>query len=620
MPSLQKLSNLSLSLGMKMALGFAVLILLTIVVGTTGYFALNAFGDRAGIVADASAIEADLLQARQDEKNFLIRGEEQYVDQAIVQTKQAYKRAEALEKELTEPADDARIARIQEGIAEYEQQLQELVEVRAFRDEKLGELELVVRRVTGTFASQDKLFATNAAIQQMRRSEGNFLVENDQEAVEQFRSAGERAVRTIDSSFLDKALKDELKGLLTDYIEVFNEVVDSETQTQELQQRMVDTARQAQESAVELQETQQQQMVDERQTASMVIIIVMLVIVALGSAIAFLLTRNITRPIHEAVALATRVANGDLQETVTSKRSDELGQLMTALGAMVTSLRELVQHINSSATNIASSAEELSTVTAETSQGVTQQRDQTDQVATAMNEMVATVSEVAKSAEEAFGAATTANEKASAGEAAVEETLSYVNQLNGQVETVMEKLHGLQTDTQNISTVLDVIKSVAEQTNLLALNAAIEAARAGEQGRGFAVVADEVRSLAQRTQSSASEIETLISNLISSTENSVSTMESGTTLAGQTLDSARTTGETIREIAGAVGNISQYNSQIATAAEEQTSVAEDINQNVTQIRDVSDHSATAAEQISTSSNELARLGEDLRTQVARFRL
>ena len=134
------------------------------------------------------------------------------------------------------------------------------------------------------------------------------------------------------------------------------------------------------------------------------------------------------------------------------------------------------------------------------------------------------------------------------------------------------------------------------------------------------MVADEVRSLAQRTQSSASEIETLISNLVNSTEDSVDTMERGTTLAGQTLDSARTTGETIREIAAAVGNISQFNSQIATAAEQQTSVAEDINQNVTQIRDVSDQSATAAEQISSSSNELARLGEDLSSQVARFRL
>ncbi|SET41318.1 MULTISPECIES: HAMP domain-containing methyl-accepting chemotaxis protein [Marinobacter] len=617
---LQNPSKLKLSLGMKMASGFAVLILLTMLVGATGYVALAQFGDRAAIVADASAIEADLLQARQDEKNFLIRGEQSYVEEAIANTRQASDRAEALKDRLVVPEDHDRIDQIRQGVHAYEQQLQDLVQVRALRDERLEELELAVRGVTGGFASEDSLYATNAAIQQMRRNEGNFLVENEQEAVERFRASGERAVRTIDSSFLDKNVKSALKDLLVRYIEVFNKVVEAENQTQSLQEQMVGTARDTLATAVELQETQQQKMEDERETASMVIIAVVLVIVILGALIAWILTRSITRPIHQAVALATRVADGDLQETVTSDRGDELGQLLSALGTMVTSLRELVRHINASATNIASSAEELSTVTAETSQGVTQQRDQTDQVATAMNEMVATVNDVARSAEDAFSAANTANEKAAAGESAVEETLSYVSELNTQVEQVAERLRGLQKDSENIGTVLDVIKSVAEQTNLLALNAAIEAARAGEQGRGFAVVADEVRSLAQRTQSSASEIETLISNLVNSTEDSVTTMERGTTLAGQTLDSARTTGETIREIAAAVGNISQYNSQIATAAEQQTSVAEDINQNVTQIRDVSDQSATAAEQISSSSNELARLGEDLSSQVARFRL
>ncbi|WP_328185429.1 HAMP domain-containing methyl-accepting chemotaxis protein [Marinobacter sp. OP 3.4] len=620
MHPLQKLSNITLSLGMKLGLGFAVLILLTIVVGATGYFSLTNFGGRASIVADASSIEASLLEARQNEKNFLLRGEPDYVDAAIASTQQASDLAGALEPRLVEPEDDARVARIQEGVTEYGQQLQDLVEVRALRSEKLEALEMAVRGVTSGFASEDSLYATNAAIQQMRRNEGNFLVENNQEAVEQFRSAADRAVRTLESSFLDKEVKNALKDLLDRYVGVFGDVVEAENQTQQLQQRMVDTARGILDTAVELQETQRQKMVNEQKTAATIIGVVVLVIVILGVVLAWLLTRSITRPIHQAVTLARRVADGDLQETVTSNRGDELGQLLSALGAMVTSLRELVRHINTSATNIASSAEELSTVTAETSQGVTQQRDQTDQVATAMNEMVATVNDVAKSAEEAFGAANTANEKAAAGESAVEETLSYVSELNGQVEQVMERLRGLQKDSENIGTVLDVIKSVAEQTNLLALNAAIEAARAGEQGRGFAVVADEVRSLAQRTQSSASEIETLISNLVSSTENSVSTMERGTTLAGQTLDSARTTGETIREIAQAVGNISQYNSQIATAAEQQTSVAEDINQNVTQIRDVSDQSATAAEQISSSSNELARLGEDLSSQVARFRL
>jgi|SRR5680860_272157 len=287
---------------------------------------------------------------------------------------------------------------------------------------------------------------------------------------------------------------------------------------------------------------------------------------------------------------------------------------------MITNLRDLIREIDTGASSIASSSEELSTVTNQTSQGVAEQQAQTDQVATAMNEMVATVNDVAKSAEAAFEAANQASEKSSNGEKAVRETLDLVADLNKQSANVMEQLNGLQAETNNIATVLDVIKSVADQTNLLALNAAIEAARAGEHGRGFSVVADEVRSLAQRTQSSAAEIETLISNLVSSAGTSVASMEAGNKLAEQTLERAQVAGTVIQEMADGVEQIRQYNSQIATAAEEQSSVAEEINQNVTLIRDVGDQSAASTEQVSSASQELARLAEGLNTQVARFKV
>ena len=293
---------------------------------------------------------------------------------------------------------------------------------------------------------------------------------------------------------------------------------------------------------------------------------------------------------------------------------------MAALATMVTSLRELVRSIESGASNIAASAEELSTVTSQTSDGINRQKQETDQVATAMNEMTATVGEIARSAEQAFSVATDAASQASDGEREVRETVDQVNSLAHEVSQSMETIQGLQKETANIGTVLDVIKSVAEQTNLLALNAAIEAARAGEQGRGFAVVADEVRSLAQRTQSSAQEIETLVTSLQNSAGDSVSAMESSTTMASNTLERATATGATIERIARAVEDIKQYNSQIATASEQQTSVAEEINQNITSIRDVTDHSAASSNQTASSSSELARLGSDLQNLVSRFRL
>lgn len=389
---------------------------------------------------------------------------------------------------------------------------------------------------------------------------------------------------------------------------------------QGIESQMTEVARDMVGITGELQDVQVQRMDEDFSRAVTQLIAIALVGLVASILVAWLMINTITKPIRQTVEVAKKVASGDLTVTVNSDRGDEFGVLLAAFGTMVTRLRGLIQQIDAGASNIASSSEELSAVTDQTRQGVADQRDQTDQVATAMNEMVATVSDVARSAEAAFAAAQRASQKSGDGEAAVNETLTFVTDLNSQIGAVMKQLRDLQSDTQNIGTVLDVIKSVAEQTNLLALNAAIEAARAGEQGRGFAVVADEVRSLAQRTQSSATEIETLISNLVSSAETSVTTMEKGSKLAEQTLERAQTAGATIQEMAEAVEEIRQYNSQIATAAEQQTSVAEDINQNVTLIRDVGEQSATSTEQVSAASEELARLAEGLSTQVAQFRV
>ncbi|PSF13371.1 methyl-accepting chemotaxis protein [Marinobacter fuscus] len=372
--------------------------------------------------------------------------------------------------------------------------------------------------------------------------------------------------------------------------------------------------------AVELQQIQENRMKEQYSTAITTLVTITLVALLVAVMIAWFMIRSITAPIREAVEVANRVADGDLTVRVESQRGDEFGALLSAFSTMVTKLRDLIHQIGSDSSGIASASEELSTVTDQTRRGVSEQRDQTDQVATAMNEMVATVNEVAKSAESAFEAAQMASQTSGEGEAAVSQTLTFVTDLNTNLQEVMSQMHGLQGDIQNIGSVLDVIKSVAEQTNLLALNAAIEAARAGEQGRGFAVVADEVRSLAQRTQSSALEIETLITTLVNSSESSVKTMEAGTELAGQTLQRAENAGVTIREMAQAVSDIREYNSQIATAAEQQSSVAEDINQNVTLIRDVGEQSAASTEQVSSASVELARMAEGLSARVSQFKL
>ncbi|WP_410021905.1 MULTISPECIES: methyl-accepting chemotaxis protein [unclassified Pseudomonas] len=288
--------------------------------------------------------------------------------------------------------------------------------------------------------------------------------------------------------------------------------------------------------------------------------------------------------------------------------------------SMTTGLRELIGGISDGVTQIASAAEQLSAVTEQTSAGVNNQKIETDQVATAMNEMAATVQEVARNAEEASEAAVAADQQAREGDKVVGEAIAQIERLAGEVVNSTEAMGHLKRESDKIGSVLDVIKSVAQQTNLLALNAAIEAARAGEAGRGFAVVADEVRSLAQRTQQSTEEIEELIVGLQSGTQHVATIMDNSRDLTDSSVELTRRAGSALANITRTVSAIQAMNQQIATAAEQQSAVAEEINRSVLNVRDVSEQTSAASEETAASSAELARLGIYLQTLVGRFRI
>jgi methyl-accepting chemotaxis protein len=608
------------SIGGKLTAGITLLILLSVVIGAIGLFTLTNYGERSLVVADVGSVESALLEARTAEKNYLLRKEDQYLMQVTRLTDAASLKMEDLKTRLVAPAHIDRLNSMQAGVQQYQQNLSALANTINQRSEAIQTLEKSSRLVESRLSTEKLLFEAENMVKQMRRQERRFLVENNADAADRFIKMGSMALELVRNSYAALTIKEEVERLFQDYIEAFDVALASTVTAQELENSMVKGAGATISDAVTLQELQLKLMVSERQQAVTLIVVALFSVLVLGAFSGWLLTRSITRPIREAVSLATRVASGDLSADIRSDRGDEFGQLLSALGTMVVNLRGLVRGINTDSGLIATSTSQLSVVTERTRSGIAQQRDQTDQVATAMNEMVATANDVATNAGAAFTAANLANEKAAAGEAAVNETLSHVTELNDKVLEVTQRLQSLQADTQNIVSVLDVIKSVADQTNLLALNAAIEAARAGEQGRGFAVVADEVRSLAKRTQTSATEIGGLVNSLVNSAQGSVVTMGQCTELAHRTLEKAQSTGEQIMEMTRAVEDISRLNSQIATAAEQQTAVAEDINQNVTLIRDVSEQSANDSTEVAAASHELARLGEGLQTQVARFRM
>ncbi|TBV11156.1 methyl-accepting chemotaxis protein [Stutzerimonas kirkiae] len=339
-----------------------------------------------------------------------------------------------------------------------------------------------------------------------------------------------------------------------------------------------------------------------------------------GIGAAWLIIRQITLPLRETLEAVERVAAGDLTHDMRVTRRDEIGVLQSGVQRMNVTLNDLISRIRDSVIQIASAAEQLSAVTEQTSAGANTQKIETDQVATAMNEMSATVHEVARNAEEASQAATAADGQARQGDQVVTQAIAQIERLSGEVDRSSEAMVSLQEESNKIGSVMDVIKTVAEQTNLLALNAAIEAARAGEAGRGFAVVADEVRGLAQRTQKSTEEIEALILGLQQVTQQVATIMSSSRDLTASSVVLAREAGESLGGITRTVSNIQAMNQQIAAAAEEQSSVAEEISRSVVSVRDVSEQTAAANEETAASSVELARLGNELQMMVSHFKV
>ena len=339
-----------------------------------------------------------------------------------------------------------------------------------------------------------------------------------------------------------------------------------------------------------------------------------------GIIAALVITRQITRPIQETLAVVERIASGDLSHNIQVTRRDELGVLQQGIQRMGTTLRELISGIRDGVTQIANAAEELSAVTEQTSAGVNSQKIETDQVATAMHEMTATVQEVARNAEQASLAAADADGQARAGDKVVAEAIAQIERLAAEVARSTDAMTHLQQESNKIGSVMDVIKAVAEQTNLLALNAAIEAARAGEAGRGFAVVADEVRGLAQRTQKSTEEIEGLVAGLQNGTQQVAAVMNNSRSLTDSSVELTRKAGVSLENITRTVSNIQSMNQQIAAAAEEQSAVAEEISRSIINVRDVSEQTATASDETAKSSVELARLGSQLQQMVSHFRV
>ena len=408
---------------------------------------------------------------------------------------------------------------------------------------------------------------------------------------------------------LELLLKEELgaaQDLLDQMTPVSNEI---ELQLGQLEDINNNAAKDARESSIATYES-----------AKLAVIVLIVVAVAIAVVVSILISRSISQPLERAVASARFIADGDLTQQVTVEGSDELSELAQALKQMQQKLRDAIGHIASSSSQLASAAEQLNVITDESAKALQLQNDEVQQAATAITEMSSAVDEVAGTALKTSEASSQSAELAKDGAKKVLQTSSVIDKMNGDVQHSTKVISTLAEKVSSINQVLEVIRNVADQTNLLALNAAIEAARAGEAGRGFAVVADEVRSLAHRTQTSTGEIEQMIQQVQTSAKEAVNAMQLISGNADNAKQVATAAAEALTLIDKNIMEISDQNHVIAGAAEEQSKVAREIDRNIVTISDLAAQTAEGSSQTTASASELTRLAIQLNELVSKFKV
>jgi methyl-accepting chemotaxis protein len=633
----------NISVNLKLGLGFGLVLVLTSILALTGWTSLGSLIDRSNWMSDITQLNASLTKLRIVRLQYMLANGDESVAQNVQTSLDAFTAQQQKLLDSFKSPENRKLLNDQKAvITAYQQSLNKMRE--AYRNGNAA------RQVMGDKAdiANAQIDALDSSVQQVpdsperftqyqavthakqefqlaryevRGYTGNVNADTEARAAAQIEKAinGLKGLGAVFGSSQQAALS-ALESALGAYRSAVQNYKAANANIVSARAEMTTQGADIVTISDKLYDIQLERRDAESAQARSLQLISTLLALLVGIIAALVITRQITRPIQETLAVVERIASGDLSHNIQVTRRDELGVLQQGIQRMGTTLRELISGIRDGVTQIASAAEELSAVTEQTSAGVNSQKIETDQVATAMHEMTATVQEVARNAEQASRAAADADGQARAGDKVVAEAIAQIERLAAEVARSTDAMTHLQQESNKIGSVMDVIKAVAEQTNLLALNAAIEAARAGEAGRGFAVVADEVRGLAQRTQKSTEEIEGLVAGLQNGTQQVAAVMNNSRSLTDSSVELTRKAGVSLENITRTVSNIQSMNQQIAAAAEEQSAVAEEISRSIINVRDVSEQTATASDETAKSSVELARLGSQLQQMVSHFRV
>ncbi|ALI00596.1 methyl-accepting chemotaxis protein II [Pseudomonas sp. FW306-02-F02-AA] len=633
----------NISVNLKLSLGFGLVLALTCILALTGWTSLGGLIDRSNWMSDITQLNAGLTKLRVTRLQYMLAAGDETVAQTVQTALDGFKaQQQKLLSSLKSPENLKLLNEQGTVIDAYQQSLNKMrsayrtvSSVRQTMGENaesantlINDIDTRVRQMPLSDQRFEQLLAITEAKEQFQlaRYEVRGYIADSNPATEQKAfaqmDAAIASLKTLNTHFADSqqdALR-QLQSALLNYRNALQAYKAANNDAVVARQEMTVQGNDIVTRSDALYQIQLDRRDAESTQARTLQLISTVLALLVGVLAAVIITRQITRPLRETLAVVERIAGGDLTHDVHVTRRDELGVLQQGIARMGVTLRELISGIRDGVTQIASAAEELSAVTEETSAGVNSQKIETDQVATAMHEMTATVQEVARNAEEASQAAAAADGEAREGDKVVNEAIAQIERLASEVVRSTEAMTVLQQESDKIGSVMDVIKAVAEQTNLLALNAAIEAARAGEAGRGFAVVADEVRGLAQRTQKSTEEIEGLVAGLQNGTQQVAAVMNNSRSLTDSSVELTRKAGVSLENITRTVSNIQSMNQQIAAAAEQQSAVAEEISRSIINVRDVSEQTAAASDETAASSVELARLGNQLQMMVSHFRV
>ncbi|MTD19457.1 HAMP domain-containing protein [Pseudomonas sp. CCM 7891] len=645
----------NLGMAKKLGLGFALVLLLTALVAAIGVWSLQAVGQRFESLKAMSSLNSGLLKVRLIEQAYALHTDPKSIDALHESVDALSALATSLKAQST--VNVPVMTDVEQALIAYRKAFDKFVELTQAKDLALEMASWSVSSVAnnldvlqagladdgayGLKESQGKdgaefieqagqvsqvsrlmLQAMNEArvrLDQSRKGDDENTRQGKIEQAEQALAQAAQLKTTVKDPGYQTVLN-EVAGHIAAFSERLSEYTALLAQEKTVYKQLHERADQVVTRVNQAYAAQDQSMQAQLKKSALLIIGSSALALLVGMIAAWVITRLIVTPLRSVICVAQHIAAGDLSDRMEVSRRDEIGQLMQAMQQMGMGLSTMVSGLQAGIEQLASSAHSLSSVTEQTNIEVGSQKEETEQVATAMNQMTATVHDVARNAEEAAQAAQRADDKVDSGQQVVRQSLQRIELLATSATSASTSIESLSAQIHTIGTVLEVIKSVAEQTNLLALNAAIEAARAGEQGRGFAVVADEVRALARRTQQSTEEIEQLVSTLRSAAQSSVQQIKQSGELVKLAVSDVLETESALGSIAVAVSLIQQMNQQIAAAAEEQSSVAEEINRSVTSIRASADQSAQSMQDNAASSIELATLGAELKGMVGHFRL